>query len=427
MKPHFFIGIDRSDFRLDLCILAANGEILEQTFISTDPEAMLAWARKIEAMLPSGARAALCIEQPCPGLLNFFRQFEFLALHLINPLTLKHYREAFNTSRAKDDKKDAFHLARLILEKHDILKAWQPDDEQSRQLTILTQKRRQLVDLRVSATNRLTQILKDCFPQALQITGRDLHARLALAFLEKWPTLQALQRARPATIKKFYHQHGSRRPKPIEVRLALIAKAVPICTDSITLECSTEFLHALVRQLREFDQSIRRFDTLIEASLQSHPDVVIFASLPGAGANLSARLAAFFGTDRAAYPDPISVQNHSGVSPVTKQSGKMHFVHRRYACCKFWRQTFVEWAGQTVMKSRWAKAYYEQQKQKGQRHHTILRGLAYKWIRIVHRCWQNNEAYNEDRYLAVLEKRQSPLIAIIRKLAELPEPEPISS
>jgi len=427
MKPHFFIGIDRSDFRLDLCILSANGEILEQTSISTDPEAMLAWARKIEAMLPSGARAALCIEQPCPGLLNFFRQFEFLALHLINPLTLKHYREAFNTSRAKDDKKDAFHLARLILEKHDLLKAWQPDDEQSRQLTILTQKRRQLVDLRVSATNRLTQILKDCFPQALQITGRDLHARLALAFLEKWPTLQALQRARPATIKKFYHQHGSRRPKPIEERLALIASAVPICTDPITLDCSTEFLHALVRQLREFDQSIRRFDTLIEASLHSHPDVVIFASLPGAGANLSARLAAFFGTDRAAYPDPISVQNHSGVSPVTKQSGKMHFVHRRYACCKFWRQTFVEWAGQSVMKSRWAKAYYEQQKQKGQRHHTILRGLAYKWIRIVHRCWQNNEVYNEDRYLAVLEKRQSPLIAIIRKLAELPEPEAISS
>ena len=145
MKPHFFIGIDRSDFRLDLCILNANGEILEQSSISTDPEAMLAWARKIEAILPAGARAALCIEQPCPGLLNFFRQFGFLALHLINPLTLKHYREAFNTSRAKDDKKDAFHLARLILEKHDLLKAWEPDDAQTRQLAILTQKRRQLV------------------------------------------------------------------------------------------------------------------------------------------------------------------------------------------------------------------------------------------------------------------------------------------
>ena len=100
MTPHYFIGIDRSDYRLDLCILAAKGKVLEQTSISTDPEAMLAWVRKIEGMLPAGARAALCIEQPCPGLLNFFKQFDFLVLYLINPLTLKRYREAFNPSRA---------------------------------------------------------------------------------------------------------------------------------------------------------------------------------------------------------------------------------------------------------------------------------------------------------------------------------------
>ena len=63
----------------------------------------------------------------------------------------------------------------------------------------------------------------------------------------------------------------------------------------------------------------------------------------------------------------------------------------------------------------------DQQKQKGQRHHTILRGLAYKWIRIVHRCWQTGQHYDEDRYLAALTKRQSTLITIIKELAELPE------
>jgi transposase len=427
MKPHFFIGIDRSDYRLDLCLLDSGGAVLEQTAISSDPEAMLAWARALQGRLPDGARVALCIEQPCPNLLHFFMQFDFLVLYLINPITLKCYREAFNTSRAKDDKKDAFHLARLVLEKHDVLKAWHPDDPETRQLALLTQKRRQLVDLRVSTTNRLTQVLKDCFPQALQLTGRDLHARLALAFLEKWPTLQALQKARPATIRKFYHLHGSRRPKPIEERLALIARAVPICIDPVILECNTEFMQALLRQLRGFDRSIRRFDALIADAVAAHQDAPLFTTLPGAGPNLAARLLAFFGSDREVYPDPASVQNHSGVAPVTKQSGKMFFVHRRYACCKFWRQTFIEWAGQTVMKSRWAKAYYHQQKQKGQRHHTILRGLAYKWIRIVHRCWQTRQPYDEDRYLAVLAKRNSPLIAIINKLAEASEPQSTTS
>ena len=138
--------------------------------------------------------------------------------------------------------------------------------------------------------------------------------------------------------------------------------------------------------------------------------------MPGAGAALSSRLLSFFGSDRSRYRDANALQKHSGVAPLTKQSGKTRFVHRRYACNKFWRQTFVEWAGQTVMKSLWAKAYYLQQKQKGQRHHTILRGLAYKWQRILFRCWQNRETYDERRYIKALEKTSSPLIPIINQL-----------
>jgi transposase len=414
MTPHLFIGIDRSDLRLDLCVLNARGGILKKLALSTAPEDLLAWVREIQTMLPAGSHAAICIEQPCTGLLHFLSQFDFLVLHLINPVTLKRYREAFNVSRAKDDKKDAFHLARLLFEKHDLLKAWKAEDPESRKLGILTEKRRQLVDLRVSISNRLTQALKDYFPQALKLTGRDIHAPLALAFLEKWPTLQDLQKARPSTITKFYYAQGSRRPGPIKERLELISKAVPLCVDPVILESFAELTRALVKQIRTLEASIRRFDSLIAETLQSHQDSAIFSSLPGAGPTYSARLAAFFGTDRSVYPDASSAQKHSGVAPVTKQSGKMHFVHRRYSCCKFWRQTFVEWAAQTVIKSLWAKAFYQQQKDRGHRHHSILRSLAYKWIRIIHRCWQSGRPYNEALYLDTLKKRNSPLVPIIQ-------------
>ncbi|MFC7339674.1 hypothetical protein ACFQY0_20990, partial [Haloferula chungangensis] len=74
------------------------------------------------------------------------------------------------------------------------------------------------------------------------------------------------------------------------------------------------------------------------------------------------------------------------------------------------------WAGQTVIKSLWAKAYYQQQKDKGQRHQTILRSLAYKWQRILFLCWKNRETYNEKHYLQVLQKRSSSLIPIIANL-----------
>jgi hypothetical protein len=73
------------------------------------------------------------------------------------------------------------------------------------------------------------------------------------------------------------------------------------------------------------------------------------------------------------------------------------------------RQTLIEWAGQTVVYSAWAAAYYKRMKAKGKRHHVILRALAFKWIRILWKCWQTRTPYDEARYLKQLAVRKSPL------------------
>jgi hypothetical protein len=70
---------------------------------------------------------------------------------------------------------------------------------------------------------------------------------------------------------------------------------------------------------------------------------------------------------------------------VLKRSGDSKTVHMRYRCAKFIRQTFVEWAGQTVPKSFWARAFYDQQRAKGATHQVAVRALAFKWIRILFR------------------------------------------
>jgi AcrR family transcriptional regulator len=51
------------------------------------------------------------------------------------------------------------------------------------------------------------------------------------------------------------------------------------------------------------------------------------------------------------------------------------------------RQTFVEWAAETINKSFWAGAYYRQQRDKGCTYQAAVRALAFKWIRILYRCW----------------------------------------
>jgi len=58
----------------------------------------------------------------------------------------------------------------------------------------------------------------------------------------------------------------------------------------------------------------------------------------------------------------------------------------------------------------WAGAYYRQQKAKGCSHQTAVRALAFKWIRILYRCWKARTPYDELAYLEALRRRGSPLL-----------------
>ena len=40
-----------------------------------------------------------------------------------------------------------------------------------------------------------------------------------------------------------------------------------------------------------------------------------------------------------------------------------------------------------------------------------VRALAFKWIRVIYRCWKERVAYDENVYLAALAKHNSPLVA----------------
>jgi len=122
-------------------------------------------------------------------------------------------------------------------------------------------------------------------------------------------------------------------------------------------------LQALVfiEQLRVTLRGIKLFDEEIDQLARKHADYSLFSSLPGAGPSLAPRLLVAFGEQRNRYKNAADLQKYSGVAPVTERSGKKHWVHWRWQCPTFLRQTFVEWAAQTINKSYWAGEYYRQQ------------------------------------------------------------------
>jgi len=170
-------------------------------------------------------------------------------------------------------------------------------------------------------------------------------------------------------------------------------------------------LVALLRTLRD---NIAGLDRRIEQLVLAHPDGVLFASLPGAGAVLVPRLIVAMGTRRERYDSAFEVQCYSGIAPVKESSGKTSWVHFRRTCPTFLRQTFHEFALHSIGQSEWAKAYYQHLREdQNKTHHAAVRSLAYKWIRIIFRCWKDGKPYDEEIYLQSLRRRGSLIVGAL--------------
>ena len=111
-----------------------------------------------------------------------------------------------------------------------------------------------------------------------------------------------------------------------------------------------------IPQLKLMIESITRLDKDIRDRYKHQHDHVIFDSLPGAGPQFAPQLLVAFGTNRSRYKDATDIQKYAGVAPVLERSGQKSWTHWRYSCPKYLRQTFVEWAGQTLKQSFWARA-----------------------------------------------------------------------
>ena len=402
-----YVGIDWADTKHDVCLQALGSDRREFGCIAHQVSCIDAWAKSLHQRF--GGPIAVAIELAKGPIVYALQKYDFFVLFPINPLTLAKYREAFKPSRAKDDPSDAELALDLLLRHPERFAPLKPQSVAMRTLISLTERRRELINDRIRLTNRLTNTLKQYYPQALE--WFDKHDTVLFCdFLTRWPTLLRVKRAHQASIKAFFYAHNGRRPKLIAGRLDAIKAAVPLTQDpGVIVPCQ---LHALVlvEQLRVALRSIDQFDREIAELAPTLSDYSLFQGLPGAGPHLAPRLLVAFGEDRQRFQRADELQKYAGIAPVTERSGKKSWVHWRWQCPTFLRQTFVEWAGQTINKSFWAGAYYRQQREKGSTYQAAVRALAFKWIRIIYRCWETRTPYDETKYLNVLKKRHSPLL-----------------
>jgi transposase len=410
------IGIDWSDQRHDIALRETGATRLEILRIGSKPEELDAWIAGLKARF-GGRKIAILLEQTRGALIHALLGHGCFDLYPVNPRTVEQFRKTFSGSGAKGDPTDAALMLELLEKHRGRLRIWKPDNEETRKLARLTEARRKVVNERTQQVQRLGAELKGYFPQALEWAGSELTSSMALDFLERWPSLQAIRKARQESIRRFYTTHSCRSAERINERLQQIRRATPLVSDEAIIEPGMMMVQVLVAQIRVLNQAIERYDERIKELFAQHPDAELFRSLPGGGPALAPRLLAALGTDRNRFESAATVQRYCGIAPVTEASGKSRWVHFRWAAPKFARQTFHEFAGQSLRWSVWARAFYEEQRARGKGHHAAVRAVAFKWIRIIWRCWKDRTPYDESRYLESLRRRGSPLVQRLQAAA----------
>lgn len=402
-----FAAIDWADQKHFWRLVPAGSQHAEQGELENTPEAVEAWATTLQQRF-GGRPIALCLEQKRGAIVYMLTKYAHLVLFPVHPTTAARYRETFCPSGAKADPSDTASLLDLLLRHPERLTPLQPDTTETRLLQFLVERRRQIVDEKTRQKNRLTDCLKLYFPQLLHWFD-DVSSPLVGALLERWPGLEQLQRSHPGTLRKFFHQQNCRGEELIEERISAIYQAISATRDAAVLEAGTITARGLVALLTTLRGNIDELDRRIAQLVAAHPDAPLFDSLPGAGPALVPRLIVAFGTRRERYDNAYQVQCYSGIAPVKVASGNTQRVHIRRACPKFLRQTFHEFASHSIGQSEWARDYYQFQRDNHKSHQAAVRALAYKWIRIIFRCWKDGKPYDEQVYLQSLRRRRSLL------------------
>ena len=234
------------------------------------PELLQNWVADLQRRFPDG-HIAVALEQSRGPVLYALKNYDFLVLYPVPPKSLAKYREAFHPSGSKSGPGDADLLLDMLRSHRDRLHAWLPDDPLTRQLRLTVEYRRKSVGDRIQITNRLTALLKQYFPQALEWAG-PLEKPFICEFLGRWPSLPDLQKASTSELRKLDQTCGARRSPTLVERYQEIQSPLPLTSDSAITQASVLMAQTAADQLRILHTSIENFNQIIQGSFRAHPD-----------------------------------------------------------------------------------------------------------------------------------------------------------
>jgi len=147
--------------------------------------------------------------------------------------------------------------------------------------------------------------------------------------------------------------------------------------------------------IRALNTQIDELGEVVASHFGRHRDADIYASQPGLGIILSARIMAAFGDDPDRFADARARKNYAGTAPITRASGRRKLVLARYARNRRLADAVHQWAFCAMRGSPGVRAYYQKLRARGIGHQAALRQVANRLVGILHGCLKTGTAYDE--------------------------------
>jgi len=253
-----FVGFDWAGDHHDLVLVDLCGKIVEDFRFDDTAEG---WQRLVKT-LSKHPDPAVAIETSSGATVQRLLDAGY-AVYPVNPKAAKRYRERQAPSGTKTDHLDAWSLADALRLDGHTWRQLKPDDPLTVELRLLCRDEVTLIEQRTALICQLRAALHEYYPVVLDAFD-DWTLRSAWAFVEAFPTPEALAKAGKRKWEKFLHTHKLYRPGTYQKRLDLFAQAETFCGNKATTGAKSMLAVALAGQLRVLQSHLDKFRKKIE-------------------------------------------------------------------------------------------------------------------------------------------------------------------
>ncbi|WP_406347088.1 IS110 family transposase [Streptomyces sp. NBC_00648] len=394
-----FCGIDWAERHHDVALVDDTGQLLAKRRIGDD-------AAGYQILLDLLAEHGDTEDNPIPvaietsrGLLVAVLRTGRRKVFAVNPMAAARYRDRHGVSRKKSDPGDAFVLANILRTDMPMHRPLPADTDLACAIAVLARAQQDATWNRQQMSNQLRSLLREYYPAALEAFApwqNGLCRPEARELLKLAPTPAQAARPTRAQLRAAFRRAGRSRGIEAEAeRLRDVFRADYAHQPPLVEDALGRQMLALLGQLEAACRAADDLAKAVEEVFPQHPDAEILTSFPGLGIQLGARVLVEIGDDRGRFADARGLKAYAGSAPVTRASGKKHYVGRRMVKNDRLNHAGYLWAFASIRASEGAGTHYRRRREHGDWHAQAQRHLFNRMLGQLHHCLKAGELFDE--------------------------------